>query len=78
MDDTKASRIFWVKCATSAECKTIRIAVSMVMDSWVTALGLRPMFAKPGVCVRKQHGSVILIKSTWFSDTVDVIVGKSR
>jgi hypothetical protein len=24
----------WVKCATSAECKSIRIAVSTVMDGW--------------------------------------------
>ena len=42
MDDTEVPRILWVKCATSAECKTIRIAVSTVKDSWVTALGLRP------------------------------------
>ena len=35
---------------TSAECKTIRIAVSTVKDSWVTALGLRPHVYKP-VCV---------------------------
>ena len=50
MDDTKASRILWVKCATSAECQTIRIAVSTVKDSWVTALGLRPLVFKPSVC----------------------------
>jgi hypothetical protein len=24
----------WVKCATSAECKSIRIAESSVMDGW--------------------------------------------
>jgi hypothetical protein len=24
----------WVKCTTSAECKSIRIAESSVMDSW--------------------------------------------
>jgi hypothetical protein len=24
----------WVKCTTSAECKTIRIAESSVMDGW--------------------------------------------
>jgi len=24
----------WVKCATSAKCKSIRIAVSVVMDGW--------------------------------------------
>ena len=27
-------RILWWKCTTSAECQTIRIAVSAVMDSW--------------------------------------------
>ena len=65
VDDTEVPRILWVKCATSAECKTIRIAVSTVMDSWVTALGLRPMFAKPGVCVCEE--------TTWFSEIDDVI-----
>ena len=50
MDYTEVPRILWVKCATSAECKTIRIAVSTVKDSWVTALGLRPLVFKPGVC----------------------------
>ena len=64
VDDTEVPRILWVKCATSAECKTIRIAVSTVMDSWVTALGLRPMFAKPGVCG----------ETTRFSDIDDVIL----
>jgi hypothetical protein len=28
------NRILWVKCTTSAECKSIRIAESLVMDSW--------------------------------------------
>ena len=50
VDDTEVPRILWVKCATSAECKTIRIAVSTVKDSWVTALGLRPLVYKL-VCV---------------------------
>ena len=27
-------QILWQKCATSAECKTIRIVVSTVMDDW--------------------------------------------
>ena len=27
-------RLVWVKCATSAECKSIRIAASAVMDGW--------------------------------------------
>ena len=50
VDDTEVPRILRVKCATSAECQTIRIAVSTVKDSWVTALGLRPLVYKP-VCV---------------------------
>jgi hypothetical protein len=33
-----SSRMVWVKCTTSAECKTIRIAVSAVMDSWQAVL----------------------------------------
>jgi hypothetical protein len=27
-------QMLWVKCTTSAECKTIRIAESSVMDGW--------------------------------------------
>ena len=54
VDDTEVPRILWVQCATSAECKTIRIAVSTVKDSWVTALGLRPLVYKPSVCVDKM------------------------
>ena len=51
VDDTEVPRILWVKkCATSAECKTIRIVVSTVKDSWVTALGLCPHVYNP-VCV---------------------------
>ena len=50
VDDTEVPRILWVKCATSAECKTIQIAVSTVKHSWVTALGLRPLVHKPSVC----------------------------
>ena len=53
VDDTEVPRILWVKCATSTECKTIRIAVSTVKDSWVTALGLCPHVYKPSVCVDK-------------------------
>ena len=53
MDDTEVPRILWVKCETSTECKTIRIAVSTVKDSWVTALGLRPHVYKSCVCVDK-------------------------
>jgi hypothetical protein len=31
---TMGIRMVWVKCTTSAECKSIRIAESSVMDSW--------------------------------------------
>jgi hypothetical protein len=31
---TISIRMVWVKCTTSAECKSIRIAVSAVMDGW--------------------------------------------
>ena len=53
VDDTEVPRILWVKCATSAECKTIRIAVSTDKDSWVTALGLRPHVTNQCVCLDK-------------------------
>ena len=51
MDDTEVPRILWVKYATSAECKTIQIAVSTVKDSWAVLLKLHPEFYKPRVCV---------------------------
>ena len=51
VDDTEVPRILWVKCATSAECKTIRIAVSTVKDSWAVLLKLRPEFSTVCVCV---------------------------
>ena len=54
VDDTEVPRILWVNCATSAECQTIRIAVSTVKDSWVTALGLHPRVYKP-VCVLDNY-----------------------
>ena len=54
VDDMELPWILWVKCATSAECETIRIAVSTVKDSWVTALGLRPLVYKPSVCVDEK------------------------
>jgi hypothetical protein len=31
---TMSIRMVWVKCTTSAECKSIRIAKSLVMDGW--------------------------------------------
>ena len=58
VDDTEVPRILWVKCATSAECKTIRIAVSTVKDSWVTALGLRPLVFNQCVSGKNYLGQV--------------------
>ena len=59
VDDTEVPRILWVKCATSAECKTIRIAVSKVKDSWVTSLGLRPhVYKLVCVCLDNYLGQV--------------------
>ena len=55
VDDTVVPRILWVKCATSAECKTIRIAVSTVKDSWAVLLKLRLEFYKPRVCVDEAN-----------------------
>ena len=43
VDDTEVSRISWVQRTTSAEGKSIRIVVSMVKDSWVILLKLRPV-----------------------------------
>ena len=50
VDDTEDPRVLWVKRATSVECKTIRIAVSAVNDSWVLLLKPRMMFS-PNWCV---------------------------
>ena len=50
VDYTEVPRILYVKCATSAECKTIQIAMSTVKDSWAVLLKLRPELHKP-VCV---------------------------
>jgi hypothetical protein len=44
--DMGVPQILWVKCATSAECKTICIAVSMIKDSWVVLLKLCPSFCE--------------------------------
>ena len=52
VDDTEVPPILWVKCATSAECKTIRIAVSTVMGSWVVLLKLCPEFHNLGESMR--------------------------
>ena len=49
VDDTEVPRILWVKCATSTECKTIRIAISTVKDSWAVLLKLCLEFST--VCV---------------------------
>ena len=65
MDDTEVPRILWVQCATSAECKTIRIAVSTVKDSWAVLLKLYPEFYKPRVCVCVDE--TIWVKSDEFT-----------
>ena len=51
VDDTEVPRILWVKCATSAECKTIQMAVSTVKDSWAVLLKICLEFYKLRVCV---------------------------
>ena len=38
--------MLWSKCTTSTECQTIRIDVSMVMDSWMAILFRCQMFSK--------------------------------
>ena len=56
--DTKVPRILWVKCATSAECQTIRTAMSTVNDSWVVLLRLCPYVSE------KQHKLEMLMRIT--------------
>ena len=54
---TRENRVVWGKCTTSAECKTIRIAVSAVMDVLVMPLKVRCWF-----CFNKD-----LINLFWIS-----------
>ena len=68
MDDTEVPRVLWVKCATSVECKTIRIAVSMVKDNWVVLLKLHPVFTKLGVSVWNKRLILELSQMTWHDD----------
>ena len=58
MDDTEVPRILCVKCASSAECKTIRIAVSTVKDSWAVLLKLCLEFTNQCVCLDNYLGHV--------------------
>ena len=58
VDDTEVPRILWVKCATSAECKTIRITVSTVKDSWAVLLKLCPEFTIQCVFLDNYLGQV--------------------
>ena len=58
VDDTEVPRILWVQCATSAECKTIRIAVSTVKDGWAVLLKLCPEFTNRCVCLDNYLGQV--------------------
>ena len=39
-------QMLWYKSTTSAECKTIRIAASAVMDGWMAILFRCQMFSK--------------------------------
>ena len=39
-------QMLWHKSTTSAECKTIRIAASAVMDGWMAILFRYQMFSK--------------------------------
>ena len=50
----------WVKCTTSAECKTIRIAVSAVMDVLVMPLKVRCWF-----CFQKDLINCFGISIPW-------------
>ena len=72
VDDTEVPRILWVKCATSAECKTIRIAVSTVKDSWAVLLKLRPEFHNCG-CVCVLMKLIGLSQMTWHDDQVGLV-----
>ena len=58
VDDTKVPWNLWVKCATYAECKTIRIVVSTIMDSWEVLLKLCPEFTNQCVCLDNYLGQV--------------------
>jgi hypothetical protein len=56
----------WVKCTTSAECKSIRIAESSVMDGWnghtypVSVLVLKVVFGKMEKSARRSTQRVLL------------------
>ena len=58
VDDTEVPQILWVKCATFAESKTIRIAMSTVKDSWAVLLKLFPGFTNQCVCLDNYLGQV--------------------
>ena len=71
VDDMEVPRILWVMCATSTECKTIRIAVSTVKDSWAVLLKLCLEYCKPCVCVlMKLFG---LSQMTWHNDQIGLV-----
>ena len=50
--DTEVPRILWVQCATSAECKTIQIAMSTIKDSWAVRCLNYVQSLQTSVCVR--------------------------
>jgi hypothetical protein len=66
-------RILWVKCTTSAERKTIRIAESSVMDGWTgycltqcQVLVLQKCFQKNGGRCRTEYSEGTAVAWLWF------------
>jgi hypothetical protein len=66
-------RMLWVKCTTSAECKTIRIAESLVMDGWddrylaqCQVLVLQKCFRKNGERCRTEYSEGTVVARLWF------------
>jgi hypothetical protein len=75
---TISIRMVWVKCTTSAECKSIRIAESSVMDSWTgccltqcQVLVLQKCFWKNGERCRTEYSEGTAVARLWFG----VLVG---
>jgi hypothetical protein len=67
-------RMVWVKCTTSVECKSIRIAESSVMDGWddrylvqCQVLVLQKMFLeKNGERCRVEYSEGPAMARLWF------------
>jgi hypothetical protein len=65
--------MLWVKCTTSPECKTIRIAESLVMDGWddrylghCQVLVLQKCFQKNGERFWMEYSEGTAIARLWF------------